>query len=65
MPSKGDNYKSTLWERFAWVKQRAKTYKMKWGFFRSGRQLVNNVNTGISFSTLDNESKNGNLDTYT
>ena len=29
MPSKDDNYKSTLGERFAWVKHRAKTYKMK------------------------------------
>ena len=24
---------STLWERFAWVKQQAKTEKMKEGFF--------------------------------
>ena len=28
------------------------------------RQLLNDVNTGINFSTADNESKNGNLNTY-
>ena len=28
------------------------------------RQLLNNVNTGINFSTADNESKNSNLNTY-
>ena len=39
----------------------------KWrkGFLRVRRQLLNNVNTGINFSTADNESKNGNLNTYT
>ena len=38
---------------------------MKEGFLWVRRQLVNNVNTGIDFSTVDNESKNGNLNTYT
>ena len=27
-------------------------------------KLLNNVNTWINFSTADNESKNGNLNTY-
>ena len=49
--AKSITIKSTLWERFAWVKQRAKTYKMKEGFLRVRRQLLNNVNTGINFST--------------
>ena len=38
---------------------------MKEGFLWVRRQLVNNVNTGTDFSTVDNESKNGNLNTYT
>ena len=29
------------------------------------RQSLNNVNTGINFSTADNESKNSNLNAYT
>ena len=57
-------YLPTLWERCAWVKQRTKTYKMKEGFFKR-RQLLNNVNTGINFSSADNEAKNGNLNIYT
>ena len=31
------------------------------GFLGVRRQLSNNVNTGINFSTANNESKNGNL----
>ena len=37
---------------------------MKEGFLRVRKQLLNNVNTGINFSTSDIESKNGNLNTY-
>ena len=39
---------------------------IKWrkGFLRVRKQLLSNVNTGISFSTADNESKNSNLNTY-
>ena len=35
------------------------------GFLRVRRHLLNNVNSEINFSTADNESKNGNLNTYT
>ena len=35
------------------------------GFLRVRRQLLINVNTGINFLTVDNESNNGNLNTYT
>ena len=40
---------------------------IKWrkGFLGVRRQLLNNVNTGINFSTADNESKNSNLNAYT
>ena len=38
---------------------------MKEGFFRSEKTTFNNGNTGINFSTADNESKNGILNTYT
>ena len=38
---------------------------MKEGLLGVRRQLLNNVNSGINFSTADNESKNGNLNTYT
>ena len=41
----------------AWVKQRAKIS----GFLGVRRQLLNNVNTGINFSTVDN----GNFSTHT
>ena len=34
------------------------------GFLRVRKQLLSNVNTGISFSTAGNESKNSNLNTY-
>ena len=36
---------------------------IKWrkGFLRARRGLLNNVKTGINFSTADNESKNGEL----
>ena len=38
---------------------------IKWRkrFLRVRRQLLNNVNSGINFSTADNESKKGNLNT--
>ena len=32
----------------------------KKGFFRSEKKLVNNVNTGINLSTVNNDSKNDN-----
>ena len=35
------------------------------GFLGVRGQLLNKVNTGINFSTAGNESKNGNLNTYT
>ena len=40
---------------------------IKWrnGVLGVRRQLLNNVNTGMSFSTVDNESKNGNLNACT
>ena len=34
------------------------------GFLGVRRRLLNSVNTGINFSTADNESKNGNLNIY-
>ena len=40
-----------------------KLIKWRKGFLGLRRQLLNNVNTGINFSTADNESKNGNLNT--
>ena len=40
--------------------------KCRKGFLRVGRQLLNNVNTGINSYTADNKlEKNGNLNTYT
>ena len=38
---------------------------IKWrkDFLGVRRQLLNNGNTGINYSTADNESKNGNLNT--
>ena len=38
--------------------------KRKKGVLEVRRQLLNNVNTGINFSTAHNESKIGNLNTY-
>ena len=35
------------------------------GYLRVRTQFLNNENTGINFSTAENESKNGNLNTYT
>ena len=39
---------------------------IKWrkGFLGEKRQLLNNGNTGINLSTADNESKNGNLNSF-
>ena len=37
--------------------------KQRKRFLRVRRQLLNNVNTGINFSTADNQSKSGNLNT--
>ena len=49
----------------SWTKQEERLIKWRKGFLGVRRQLLNNVNTGINFSTADNESKNGNLNTYT
>ena len=46
---------------FAEVKQRAKTSKKRKGLLGVRRQIVNNVNTGINLSTVNNESKKDNL----
>ena len=46
------------------VKKRTKTSKKRKGFLGVGRQLVNNVNAGINLSTVNNESKNNNLNIY-
>ena len=65
------NWQLTLNSRYPYEKDLHELNKeqrlIKWrkGFLGVGRQLLNNVNTGINFSTADNESKNGNLNTYT
>ena len=43
------------------IKQRTKTSKKRKRFLGKRRQLVNNVNTGINLWTVNNESKNDNL----
>ena len=63
------NWQLTLNSRYPYEKDLHELNKeqrlIKWrkGFLGVGRQLLNNVNTGINFSTADNESKNGNLNT--
>ena len=46
------------------VKQRTKVSKKGKGFLRVTRQLVNNLNTGTNLSTVNNESKNDNLNIH-
>ena len=46
------------------IKQRTKTSKKRKRFLGKRRQLVNNVNTGINLWTVNNESKNDNLNIH-
>ena len=55
----------SCWKDLHELSKEQKLIKWRKGFLRVRRQLLNNVNTGINFSTADNESKNGNLNTNT
>ena len=46
------------------VKQRTKTSNKRKSFLGMKRQLVNNVNTGINLSTVNNESENDSLNIH-
>ena len=56
--SESHNYKRRVKQRFAESNKEQRLPKK--GFFRSEKKLVNNVNTEINLSTVNNDSKNDN-----
>ena len=60
-PDKSDNYEQYTVGKICRIKQKTKASKKRKRLLGVRRQLVNNVDTGINLWTVNNESKNNNL----